>query len=172
MPQVISHVTETAVPPDSLLGRLAAARGAFADAYTLSLPRAVSHADFVEAFYTTRLFKLERRLLALLGRPSSDAAARALARGEGQRFAAWTVEARAGDELLLHEDSGATRSWFKTEAGAGGSTRLWFGSAVVPRRPPGPGGEPRLGLAFKALLGLHRRYSRALLSAAARRLTA
>ena len=169
------HVTETPVPPDSLLGRLAAARGAFADAYTLSLPRTVSHADFVEAFYTTRLFKLERLLLTLLGRPSSDAAARALARGEGQRFAAWTVEARAGDELLMHEDSGATRSWFKTEAGAGGSTTLWFGSAVVPRRPPGPaddGAAPRLGLAFKALLGLHRRYSRALLAAAARRLQA
>jgi hypothetical protein len=165
------QVTDTPVPPDSLLGRLAAERGAFVDAYTLSLPRAVSQADFVEAFYTTRLFKLERLLLTLLGRPSSDAAARALARGEGERFAAWTVQARAGDELLMREDSGATRSWFRAEVGAGGTT-LWFGSAVVPRRPPGPGGEPRFGLVFNALLGFHRRYSRALLAAAARRLQA
>ena len=161
---------ETPPPPDSLLARLAQARGAFADAYALQLPRTVTLAEFVEAFYTTRLFRLERSLLALSGKPSSDAAARALARGEGQRLAVWTVEAREGDELLLHEDSGITRSWFKAQAGEGGTT-LWFGSAVVPRRR-GPGGEARFSWLFHALLGLHRRYSRALLSAAARRLQA
>lgn len=156
------------VPADSLLGRMAAERGAFADAYTLHLPRAVMLAEFVEAFYTTRLFKLERALIALLGKPSSDAMARAVARGEGGRIAVWTVEARTGDELLMHEDSGATRSWFKAQPGEGGTT-LWFGSAVVPRRR-GPGGEPRFSWVFHALLGFHRRYSRALLAAAARRL--
>lgn len=160
--------TETPLPPDSLLGRLASERGAFADAYALRLPRAVSLAEFVEAFYTTRLFKVERGLIALFGRPSSDAMARAVARGEGERLAVWTIEARKPDELLMHEDSGATRSWFKVEAGPAGTT-LWFGSAVVPRRR-GPGGEPRFGWLFHALLGFHRWYSRALLSAAARRL--
>ena len=161
---------ETPPPPDSLLARLAQARGAFADAYALQLPRAVTLAEFVEAFYTTRLFKVERALLALFGKPSSDAMARAVARGEGERLAVWTVEAREADELLMHEDSGATRSWFKVASGAAGTT-LWFGSAVVPRRR-GPGGEARLGEVFHALLGFHRLYSRALLSAAARRLAA
>ncbi|MFG6463375.1 hypothetical protein ACG04Q_17510 [Roseateles sp. DXS20W] len=160
---------DTPVPADSLLGRMAAERGAFADAYALQLPHAVTLAAFVEAFYTTRLFKLERALIALLGKPSSDAMARAVARGEGERIAVWTVEARTGDELLMHEDSGATRSWFKAQAGEGGGTTLWFGSAVVPRRR-GPGGEPRFSWVFHALLGFHRRYSRALLAAAARRL--
>lgn len=161
--------SDASPPPDSLLAGLAQARGAFADAYALQFPRAVTLAEFVEAFYTTRLFKLERALLALLGRPSSDADVHALARGAGERMAAWTVEAREGDELLMHEDSGATRSWFKVEAGPGAGTTLWFGSAVVPRRR-GPGGEPRLGWPFHALLGFHRWYSRALLRAAARRL--
>jgi len=159
-------------PPDSLLAQLAQARGAFADAYTLPFPRAVTLAEFVEAFYTTRLFKLERALIARLGRRSSDADVRALAAGTGTRMAAWTIEARRPDELLMHEDSGATRSWFKVEAGEGegaGTTMLWFGSAVVPRRR-GPGEEPRLGWLFHALLGFHRWYSRALLWAAARRL--
>lgn len=166
------NITDAAVPPGSLLADLAAARGAFADAYALQVPRAVSLAEFVEAFYTTQLFKLERSLLALLlGKPSSDAMARAVARGEGQRLAVWTVEARRADELLMHEDSGATRSWFKVQAGDGGMTTLWFGSAVVPRRR-GPGGEARLGWVFHALLGFHRAYSRALLRAAARRLSA
>jgi len=159
---------DTPLPADSLLARLADERGAFADAYTLRLPRAVSLAEFVEAFYTTRLFKVERGLIALFGRSSSDAMARAVARGEGVRLAVWTIEARKPDELLMHEDSGATRSWFKAEPGAGGTT-LWFGSAVVPRRR-GPGGEPRFSWIFHALLGFHRWYSRALLSAAARRL--
>lgn len=161
--------TDCPVPPDSLLDRLARSRSAFADAYALQLPRRVPLADFVEAFYTTRLFKVERALIRLLGKPSSGAMARAVARGEGERIAVWTVEARTAEELLMHEDSGVTRSWFKTEALADGSTRLWFGSAVVPRRC-GPGGEPQFSAVFHALLGFHRWYSRALLAAAVRRL--
>lgn len=161
--------TDCPVPPDSLLDRLMRSRGAFADAYALRLPRAVPLAEFVEAFYTTRLFKVERALIRLLGKPSSDAMARAVARSQGERIAVWTVEARTPEELLMHEDSGATRSWFKAEPQADGSTRLWFGSAVVPRRR-GPGGEPRFSAVFHALLGFHRWYSRALLRAAARRL--
>jgi len=161
--------TDTPPPPDSLLARLATQSGAFADAYHLSFPRPVSLAEFVEAFYTTRLFKGERVLLALFGKPSSDAMARAVARGEGQRIAVWTVQARAGDELLMHEDSGATRSWFKAQAGEGGGTMLWFGSAVIARRR-GPDGQPRFSWVFHALLGFHRWYSRALLVAAAWRL--
>ena len=161
--------SETPLPPNSLLARLARECGAYADAYTLRFPRPVSLAEFVEAFYTTRLFKIERGLIALFGRSSSDAMARAMARGEGERLAVWTVQARTGDELLMHEDSGATRSWFKAEAGDGHTT-LWFGSAVVPRRR-GPGGEARFSWVFHALLGFHRWYSRALLGAAARRLS-
>lgn len=164
------HPLDHPVPPDSLLARFARDRGAYADAVALRLPRAVSLAGFVEAFYTTRLFKAERALLALLGKRSSDAMARSVARGEGERLAVWTVEARTAHELLMHEDSGLTRSWFQAEAQADGSTVLWFGSALVPRRR-GPGGEPRFGGLFHALLGGHRAYSRALLAAAARRLT-
>lgn len=161
--------TDCPVPPDSLLDRLARSRSAFADAYALRLPRAVPLAEFVEAFYTTRLFKLERAVLALLGKRSSNAMARAVARGEGERIAVWTTEARTADELLMHEDSGVTRSWFKAEGLADGGTTLWFGSALIPRRQ-GPGGEPKFGPGFHALIGFHRWYSRALLAAAARRL--
>lgn len=160
---------DTPLPAASLLARLAEQRGAFADAYTLRVPRAVTLAEFVEAFYTTRLFKIERALIALFGKPSSDAMARAVACGEGERLAVWSVEARTGDELLMHEDSGATRSWFKAQAGEGSSTTLWFGSAVVPRRR-GADGRPQFSAVFHALLGFHRWYSRALLKAAARRL--
>ena len=58
-----------------------AERRAYADAYWLDLPGpAVELGTFVEAFCTTRLFKLERLVLRLAGLGSSDADARALAR--------------------------------------------------------------------------------------------
>ena len=102
-------------------------------------------------------------------RPSTDAEAGELALGARDRFAAWTVEGRSADQLLLADAMGGTRSWLMTEPGEGGSTRLYVGSAVVPRRRDGSA-TPRMGFLFHALLGFHRLYSRALLKAARRRL--
>lgn len=68
------------------------------------MPHAVSLADFMAAFYTTPVFRLERWLLAHLARwPSTDEEAHALALALGQttRFADWQVEAREGDQALL-----------------------------------------------------------------------
>jgi hypothetical protein len=143
--------------------------GSYADCYATRVPAIATHAAYVEAFYTTWLFKLERRLLArLVARPSTDAQARELARGERTSFAAWEVEATAPAQLLLSDFRARTRSWLMTEPDGAG-TRLYFGSAVVAaidRRT----GERRLAFAYRALLGFHRVYSRLLLAAAARRL--
>ena len=145
--------------------------GAYCDCYFTDLPRTVSHAAYVEAFYTTTLFKLERWLLRLVvSRPSTDVEARELARGERDVFAAWTVEAHAPDQVLLCDFTGHTRSWLMVApAEAPGSTRLYFGSVVVPQRKArtGASGMPAV---HKSLLGFHNLYSRMLLSAAARRL--
>lgn len=158
---------ESELPEGALLRRYAGVPGAYVDGWTLALPQAVTQAQYVEAFYTTWLFRLERAVLALLaGRPSSDAQAARLARGEADAFAAWTVEDRAANQLLLRDFLGRTRSWLMCEPGPGAS-RLWFGSAVVPA--PGRGG---IGRRFGVLLGLHRLYSRLLLRACARRLRA
>ncbi len=156
------------LPGQALLRRYAG-DGAYADAYSTRIDGRVAHAAYVEAFYTTWLFKLERWLLArLVARPSTDAQARELARGERRSFAAWEVEATAPDQLLLTDVRGRTRSWLMTAPDRAG-TRLYFGSAVVAsvdRRT----GDRRLAFAYRALLGFHRVYSRALLGAAARRL--
>jgi hypothetical protein len=73
--------------------------------------------------------------------------------------------------LLLCDFLGNTRSWLMIEPHhEGGMTRLYFGSAVVPNTSRRTG-QRRLGLRFRALLGFHRRYSRALLTAARSRLT-
>ena len=157
------------LPPAALLARYRR-DGTYTDCYVTEVDARVSHADYVEAFYTTALFKAERLLLALLvARPSTDAQARQLARGQLEGFAAWSVEARAEDQLLMCDFQGRTRSWLMTEAADPGRTRLYFGSAVVPvvdRRS----GESRLGATYSSLLGFHKLYSRALLRAAARRL--
>jgi hypothetical protein len=164
----VSDIAAAALPPGALLGRYATG-GGYADCLTASVPGHVTQAAYVEAFYTTALFKLERFALAvLLARPSTDAQARRLARGEIARFAAWTVEAREADEILLCDFLGSSRSWLMSApdtASATPATQLYFGTALVPRR-----GARGLGLAFRALVPFHRLYAPALLRAAIRRL--
>ena len=163
-------VAEHPLPGHALLARYGGEQG-YADCYVATVPRPVSQAEYVEAFYTTGLFKVERRILAVLARrPSTDAQAGELARGLRDRFAAWTVEDRGPDQLLLADAVGGTRSWLMTEPDGRGGTRLYFGSAVVPRRRSDGSARPRMGFLFHALLGFHKRYSRALLSAAGARL--
>ncbi len=160
-------------PPGSLLNTYAAS-GAYTDCYGADAPGTVSLAHYVETFYTGRLFKLERLLLRwFAARSSTDADAGQVARGERADFAAWRVEGRAGDQLLMCDFAGRTRSWFMVapdDAAAGARTRLYFGSAVVPLRDARTGAS-RMGWAFQALLGFHRLYSRALLSQAVSRLS-
>jgi hypothetical protein len=163
----MSAIMPIELPAGVLLRRYA--ETGYADCYVTGISVAVGLRPFVEAFYTTPLFKAERALLAAFaGRPSSDADAAALAAGSVQAFAAWRVEARRDDELLLADLSGRTRSWLMVQP-CGGGTRLHFGSAVVPRIDRHTG-RSRMGPGFHALLGFHRLYSKLLLGAARRRL--
>ena len=142
--------------------------GAYTDCFCVDTGPGIPLAAYVEAFYTTWLFKLERVLLDwFVARPSTDAQARALALGEREEFAAWDVERRDHEQLLMCDLAGRTRSWFLSEPCAGG-TRLYFGSAVVPA--VGPDGKPRLGPLMRGLLGFHKGYSRALLASSVQRL--
>jgi hypothetical protein len=155
-------------PPEHALLREYATRG-YTDGFCVEVPFALSQATYVEAFYTTWVFRLERAILALaVKRPSTDAQAAQLARRELSRFAAWDVEARGGDQLLMCDMHGKTRSWLMCEALDGARTRLWFGSAVTGERDAE--GATRLGGLYRALLGFHVLYSRVLLAACAARL--
>lgn len=154
-------------PAESLLQRYEE-RGAYTDGYCTAVPGRVTLGRYVEAFYTTPVFRLERAILRIaVARPSTDAEARQLGRGEIDRFAAWSVEDRDRQQLLLCDFRGATRSWLMVEPLADGAgTRLWFGSAVVPTARSVREGRPRMGFAFRALLGFHQIYSRVLLASA------
>ena len=157
------------LPPGALLRRYQDS-GAYADCYTVEVPRRVSHAEYVEAFYTTFVFKTERVLLSwLVSKPSTDTQAARLARGEVDSFAAWTVEARAAEQLLMADYVGRTKSWLMIAPSGDAATRLYFGSAVVPVHDES--GQPRMGRSYSALLGFHKLYSRVLLQAAAAKIT-
>lgn len=153
------------LPPDALL-QAYQQRGAYTDCYVMDVPGRVLQADYIAAFYTSRLFKVERRLLALLAaKPASDDTARQLALGEVTVFSAWTVESRTADQLLLCDFLGRTRSWLMSVPGGGqgaATTRLYFGSAVVPKRAPASG-PPSFGFWFHALTGFHKAYTRLLM---------
>lgn len=148
-------------------------QGAYTDCYFIDVPRAISQAEYVEAFYTTGVFRIERTILALLAsKPSTDLQARQLAADEAAHFAAWSVEDRAPNQLLLCDFLGRTRSWLMSvvdESGNPSNTRLYFGSAVVPNVDR-VSGRVCFGYGFHALLGFHRLYSRTLLGAARARL--
>lgn len=161
------------LPQHALLRRYTDS-GAYTDCYSTDIGRAVSQAQYIEAFYTTWVFKLERRLLRLfLSKPSEDLQARALAVGELDAFSAWTVEGRTADQLLMCDMHARTRSWLMSASfaddDADARTRLYFGSAVV-RVLSKRSGRSEMGFAFQMLLGFHRIYSRVLLRAAVARL--
>jgi hypothetical protein len=165
----MSAIRTCELPRQSLL-RQYLRDGAYTDCYATDLPTPVSHATYVEAFYTTAVFKIERLLLRwFVSRPSTDLQARELAAGSLGAFAAWKVEGRERDQLLLADFTGRTRSWLMTAAAEHGGTRLYFGSAVLPAGR-GAAGETRLGPVFSSLLGFHKLYSRTLLLAARLRL--
>lgn len=168
----MSAIQPCPLPEDALLRRYAG-DGGYADCYAVEVDGAVSLPQYLLAFYTGRLFRVERAILRLVvGKPSSDAQVLQLAAGAINTFAAWTVEARDDQQLLLSDYRGRTRSWLMAVPVAGAPamrTRLYFGSAVVPLRVAADG-APRMGWLFHALLGFHRLYSRLLLRGALARL--
>lgn len=170
--QIMSSVQACELPPGALLGRYLGG-GAYADCYVTEVARSVTHAEYVAAFYTTWVFKLERLLLKwLVSRPSTDAQAKELASGALDEFAAWSVESRGTDQLLLSDFRGRTRSWLMVASVENYGTRgtcLYFGSAVVPVVNK-KSGHAKLEFTYRVLLGFHKLYSRVLLRTARSRM--
>jgi hypothetical protein len=143
--------------------------GAYTDCFVAEVTGVVSQEDFVNAFYTTFAFKLERWILKwLVAKPSTDAEVVQLASGCLDMFAAWRVEKRCENQLLLCDYLKRTRSWLMIERVGSDTeqrTRLYFGSAIVPIEHA-KSGKASLGPVFRALLGFHKIYSVVLLRSA------
>lgn len=148
-------VRRARVPASSLIARYVADPASHVDAYVASGDATLE--QFVRAFFSTPIFRLERRLLRLAGKRSSDQQVDDLASGAGSVMAAWVIEDRSETELLLTVAGSPIRTWL-----AVGPGELWFGSAIV-----ADGGK--IPFLAKALMPFHHVYSRSLLRAAARR---
>jgi hypothetical protein len=154
------------VLPDQALLNKCSINGSYVDCYCADIPKQISFRDFILAFYTTPLFKVERFILKYaVSRPSTDIQAMQLADGVSREFAAWYVESRGENQLLMCDLSERTRSWLMVAPGSDGGTRLYFGSGVVPVQDPKTG-KPSMGLIFQVLLGFHQIYSILLLYSA------
>jgi hypothetical protein len=159
------------VPEDALLlthrgGARPERWGKYGDCFAVPVDRVVNLAEFVFAFYSSPVFRIERLILrVLVGVPSSDADARAVADGSAGSFAVWYVGERTATQLLMCDRYERTRSWFRVVPMSGDRTLLQFGSAVAARGAP-TRSESRGGGGFRLLLRFHVLYSQALLHAA------
>jgi len=140
------------------------------DCFSLTIRKKISIEEFVEAFYTSWLFKVERVILGFVVRkPSTDSQALELSTGHREQFSAWNLEYRDENQVVLADFMGKTKSWLMVQNREGASTRLFFGSAVMPRyNADGSLGKP--SLFFSLLGGFHILYSRSILWVASRNL--
>jgi hypothetical protein len=172
----VASISHCALPAQALLCQYEDGPGSeenYTDCYTTRVSGHWDITEFVFAFLTTWLFRLERALIRwFAGHPSSDGDARQIAAGADTQFAVWRIEGKTSTQLLLCDSGGATRSWFmvqRVSEGEGAETILRFGSAIVAQPNPATG-RPEVGRGFRLLLPFHQLYSRALLHAATSRL--
>jgi hypothetical protein len=158
------------VPEHSLLrtyrgGRSPERWGGYGDCFSAIIDREVSLSDFVYTFYTSSAFRLEALLLRVfIGAVSNASAARAVADGTSDTFAAWYVGERTATQLLMCDRYERTRSWFSVEP-IGTTTRVRFGSALAAARDSPRSAAPGRGR-LRPLMRFHVLYSQVLLQAA------
>ena len=169
MSVVFPAIDEAPLPQGALLQAFAD-RGEYTDCFVTRVNATVPFPLYVESFYTTALFKAERLLLRwFIARPSTDDEAGRLARNELHAFAAWREHGRRDNQLVMMDFRGQTCSWFMLAPDGDGSL-LYFGSAVMRNRETTAG--KKMKWSYRALLGFHRLYSRALLQSARARVLA
>ena len=87
--------------PEAALLRRYLCEGTYTDCYITEVSASIPLPAYVEAFYTTRVFKLERWILThLVSKSSNDVDAKRLAHAQSNSFAAWRVEDRTVDVRL------------------------------------------------------------------------
>ncbi len=142
------------------------------DCFSSELDGTLSLETYVQAFYTSWLFRAERFVLNRLKLPSTDDDLQNLLYGDRRSFAAWTIEQRTDTELLMCDVARKTKSWFMVEPVADSSTArtvVYFGTVVV-ATPHRQTGKPDLGAVFRVFMPAHLLYGRSLLVTACSRL--
>lgn len=162
-------VSRTRVPKNTLLKTYEAMEGSEADCFQVDVEGRPDIQRFIRIFFDTWVFRLERRVLSLMGvdyATTDDVIA--LAKGRQSSLAAWTTLERNANEIILAFDKPTGRTWLQVSTSDEGAetTRLSFGSALLPKRHSSKS-KPAIGKLLKASLPIHRLYARILLAAAA-----
>lgn len=151
------------LPDSAALKQFAAVPGVHIDCYRADVSKDISLSDYAIAFFDSPVFRLERRLIALVGgKASRRADVEAFALGKSDTLSEWQVVERDADQILLAVGDGPIRTWIMRESPQDG-TALYFGSAILPMH-----GASKIALGFRLLMGFHRLYARVLLFAAQR----
>ena len=169
---MFNTIQKATLPEGALLSRYTTVDGkaGYTDCYCVVIAQDIQLIEYIEAFYGSHLFKIERIILAAIGKSSTNLSIARLARGVTNKFAAWHVEERDDDQILLSDFRQKTRSWLMVETVKGtDQTILYFGSAIVAAKGDSKFKKPTFG--FTLLSKFHVLYSKALLSAAYRKLT-
>lgn len=163
-------VRKTALPDNTFLAQYKLNKHAHTDCYSVVLNQQVLLEDYVRAFYTGRLFRMERWLISIIVKhKSSDQQLEDMLAANSDTFSAWTVEDRSEHQLIMSDYQKRTRSWFMAVP-ENGATHLYFGSAVVKTDYLEQKTERVAPLIFKILMPFHYLYSRLLLGGAVRTL--
>jgi hypothetical protein len=160
------------IPENGLLNAYGLQSGCYTDCFYIDVPGSISFSTYVYAFFNTPVFKLERVLLKLFASsPSSDNDVENLASGASDGLSIWNVEERGDNQMIMSVGDGPIRTWLMccNSDISSGTTRLYFGSAVLPTQHDAPR-DHKMGRTFRILLGFHKQYSRVLLLSAKRKL--
>jgi len=164
----MSKIIEAETPSDALSAKYLE-DGAFVDCYYIDFPEEITLDRYIEAFYTTSLFKVERTILSIVTfKQTTDSEAAELSLGKSNSYSIWTVESRNSNQILLCDFTKKTRSWLMVKTLKNEETvisRLFFGSVVVPSKVS-KSGHASFGLLFHLFSRFHLSYSKALLNSA------
>ncbi len=145
--------------------------GCLTDAFRCKVDFSVNLEHFIQAFFDSSVFRLERLLIQILTRKQADLTqVKKLASGTDKTFAVWQVAQRSNFEILMKVGTGPIRSWLAAYPDQDGGTSLYFGSAVLPTKGD-KNGNQQVGFLFQATVWFHEFYSRLLLKSAVRTLT-
>ena len=172
-PDVMS-LSSGSEPEGAFISQYSTTHGGYSDCYYVDIQKDVALSDYILAFFSTPIFRMERLILNLVpsGR-SNEQCVLDIASGTGDKMAGWKTEKRDENQLLLAVGDGPIRTWLmvqgkqSSETTPTKTTRLYFGSAVLPTSMT-KDGRPKLAIVFKLFSGLHIFYSRLLLWWAAR----
>ncbi len=163
-------IRKTTLPAHAMLSRYADGTASYTDCFAYDYAGPVDLENFLNAFFNSWVFRLERFILKAAARVTiSDEDTANFAAARSDRMGLWTAQDRDESQVLTIVGQGPIHSWWMVEP-KGERTRLYFGSAIRPMTAKD--GSQRMNPAAKYGGLPHRIYARILLAVAARKLRA